>query len=71
MFIKEKLSQSRRDFTAIYECEFCGKLVEKGGYDDNYFHENVIPQMECSRCGVKSVKPFNRIGTKYADHVVV
>lgn len=51
MKIKEITSMSRRDFRADMECEHCGS-VEKGvsGYDDTYFHENVIPKMKCKKC---------------------
>jgi predicted nucleic-acid-binding Zn-ribbon protein len=51
MKIKEMLHQHRRDFTAIYICENCGNTEEKGGYDDRNFHDNVIPNMKCTKCG--------------------
>lgn len=51
MRIKRKVNQSRRDFTAIYVCEHCGAEKEGRGYDDDYFHRNVIPAMECPDCG--------------------
>lgn len=51
MRIKEKLSQHRRDFRAIYECEHCGNEVRDYGYDDANFHQNVIPAMKCAECG--------------------
>jgi len=52
MRIKEILSQYRRDFYAIYECEGCGHITGKeSGYDDRYFHDEVIPQMKCTSCG--------------------
>ncbi len=38
MRIKKIISQDRRDFTAIYECEHCGFTYEGNGYDDSYFH---------------------------------
>ena len=52
MKIKQIKSQSRRDFTADYECEHCG-FIEKDsyGYDDSNFHNNVIPKMKCDECG--------------------
>lgn len=43
MRIKEIISQYRRDFTAIYACEHCGFVETKRGYDDAYFHNNVVP----------------------------
>lgn len=53
MYIKRKTFQSRRDFHALMECEFCDATpVElKGGYDDSYYHLNVIPAMTCASCG--------------------
>ena len=54
MFIKEITSQNRRDFDAIYKCEFCGHEKEDSGYDDSNFHNNVIPNMKCSECEKKS-----------------
>ena len=49
MKIKEIKSQNRRDFHAIYLCEYCGHEVEKSGYDDAYFHNTVIPEMICEK----------------------
>lgn len=51
MKIKQITRQNRRDFTAIYECEGCGHKKEGSGYDDNYFHENVVPKKICDECG--------------------
>ena len=52
---------SRRDFHAIYECENCGYQKEDYGYDDRHFHDNVIPNMKCEKCG----KSRNDLGIKY------
>lgn len=51
MKIKQIISQHRRDFTAIYECQHCGHEERGSGYDDAYFHTQVIPGMKCSKCG--------------------
>lgn len=56
MKIKEYKYQDRRDFKAVYECEFCGATHEDWGYDDSNFHNNVIPNMECKECHKKSGK---------------
>ena len=46
MRIKTITSQHRRDFRAILECEHCGHDQQlTSGYDDKYYHENVIPKM--------------------------
>ena len=74
MRIKEITYQHRRDFTAFYECQFCGLTVERYGYDDQFFHENVIPKMVCPRCG-KSVEEnsdemdfgYRPLATKYPE----
>ena len=49
----------RRDFQAIYECEFCGSTHESYGYDDSNFHNNVIPNMVCKKCSKKSEEVFS------------
>ncbi|MFY2945843.1 hypothetical protein ACOTI8_31010 [Achromobacter xylosoxidans] len=51
MHIKKKISQSRRDFYAIYACGHCGHEEKGCGYDDAFFHNNVIPSMKCAKCG--------------------
>lgn len=50
MRIKAKIWQHRRDFEADYECEFCGDVSRGTGYDDAYFHKEVIPAMWCPKC---------------------
>jgi len=71
MKIKTIKSQHRRDFTAIYECEHCGYTNVASGYDDSYFHQHVIPQMECHKCGKKSDENYRPLTTKYPDDVQV
>ena len=67
MTIQKKLGQSRRDFTAIYECEHCGETRKGGGYDDAYFHQEVIPNMECEKCGKKAPKDYVPQATRYPE----
>lgn len=50
MYLKQKLSQSRRDFQAIYACRACGHEHRSYGYDDFFFHQKVIPSMICPSC---------------------
>ena len=71
MNIKNITSQTRRDFYADYECEHCGSVENKSGYDDSYFHQNVIPEMECSSCGKSAGDEYTPLATKYAEHEVV
>ena len=67
MQIKKIISQHRRDFTAIYECEHCGETKEGSGYDDAYFHQEVIPAMVCGKCGKKADKNYKALRTKYPE----
>jgi len=54
MRIQKIIWQNRRDFKAIYECEFCGDTGEGNGYDDSHFHDSVIPNLRCRKCDKKS-----------------
>lgn len=68
MYIKEKLSQHRRDFKVIYKCEHCGFEEEGGGYDDDNFHINVIPNKECPKCNKKADKEsYVPLSTRYRE----
>jgi transcription elongation factor Elf1 len=61
MKILRKLEQHRRDFWADFECEFCGHIEKNvSGYDDTYFHTEVIPNMVCKKCGKKSGEVTSR-----------
>ena len=66
MKIQKIISQHRRDFWATYKCEHCGFETEKkSGYDDDYFHHEVIPKMKCEKCGKTSPKDYRPLTTKY------
>jgi ribosomal protein L37AE/L43A len=67
MKIKEIIGQSRRDFRAIYECEHCGHSKQGSGYDDANFHQNVIPEMKCEKCGKKAGDDYRPLSTKYPE----
>jgi primosomal protein N' len=71
MRIKEILWQNRRDFRAIYECEHCGSTEESSGYDDEYFHKKVIPNMACPQCGKKAPDTYRALSTKYPEWMEV
>lgn len=75
MIIKNILTQNRRDFTAIMKCEFCDyETQEDNGYDDRYFHDEVIPEMECKGCGKSTKSEGGTIAhteTKYPDNLQV
>jgi len=71
MKIKKILSQARRDFKAVYECEHCGATHEDVGYDDRHFHASVVPDMACKKCGKKASGDYVARATKYPDAEVV
>ena len=71
MKIKTIISQDRRDFSAIYVCEHCGAEIKGGGYDDTYFHQNVIPAMKCEACGETAGDDYRPLATKYPDSQIV
>jgi hypothetical protein len=72
MHIKSIDSQNRRDFMATMECEHCGHIAPKvSGYDDAYFHSQVIPAMKCASCGLSAPDTYSPLTTKYAAHEVV
>jgi len=71
MSIKEIKNQNRRDFTAIYECEHCGYEEEGYGYDDRNFHDNVIPNKICEKCGKKAPDNYRPLATKYPDSMTI
>lgn len=67
MKIKKITSQTRRDFWAVYECEHCGHEHKAGGYDDDHFHQRVIPDMACPSCGKKAPADARPLATKYPE----
>lgn len=70
MHIKNIVSQSRRDFWAIYQCEHCNhETGKKSGYDDDNFHNNVIPAMKCDGCGKTATSPSS--SPTVPAHVVI
>jgi len=61
MKIKKMISQHRRDFRAIIQCEGCGNEENlDNGYDDRYYHDEVLPNMKCKKCS----KSRNELGVK-------
>lgn len=71
MRIKQIVSQDRRDFTAIYQCEHCNHKKKAYGYDDDNFHNNVVPKMKCEICGKIAGDDFQPLATKYHASEVV
>ena len=71
MHIDRIISQERRDFTALFRCEHCSATEQKGGYDDAYFHQKVIPVMTCKKCGKTADLSYRPLSTKYPEGMVV
>jgi ribosomal protein L37AE/L43A len=71
MKIQTIINQHRRDFQAIYVCEHCQAEAVGNGYDDAYFHNSVIPAMECEKCKQTSPSSYRPLATKYAEGQVV
>jgi transcription elongation factor Elf1 len=71
MKIKTILNQSRRDFNAIYECEHCNHEEKGSGYDDAFFHNEVIPSMVCKSCGKKASDEYRPLAPKYSQSTVI
>jgi len=71
MKIREIISQSRRDFRANYECEHCGYLLDGSGYDDAYYHNNVIPKMKCKECGKTAGDDYRPLAPKYSPDTII
>jgi len=67
MKINRIISQNRRDFTAEYVCEHCGHKSTGHGYDDTFFHQSVIPAMQCTECGKVADENYRPLTTKYPD----
>lgn len=71
MRIKKIISQYRRDFQAVYECEHCGHTMKGYGYDDDFFHNEVIPNKVCPKCGKKAGENYRPLAPKYPDGMQV
>jgi len=71
MKIETIISQHRRDFRAVYSCQHCDYEREGSGYDDANFHDNVIPKMQCPKCGKIAGDSYEPRQTKYPEHFEV
>jgi len=65
MKIEKIIDQHRRDFIALFKCEHCDNRSTIKGYDDAYFHNHVIPEMKCEKCGESSPADYKPLATKY------
>lgn len=75
MKIIQITSQFRRDFYADIECEGCGNKEKlEGGYDDRYYHDEVMPKMKCKTCGKSRTElgvTTEHIETRYPEGMQV
>ena len=76
MKIKEILEQNRRDFKATLICvnlicEHCNSEQKFSGWDDDNFHQNVIPRVLCISCEKDSPITYRPLATKHKSHEVV
>jgi transcription elongation factor Elf1 len=69
--IKTITNQNRRDFTAVYECDHCGAEENGKGYDDDNFHQNVIPAKICKSCGKSAGDEYRPLATKYPAYKAI
>lgn len=67
MRIVKIIGQHRRDGRAIFECGHCGHQQPGYFYDDKYFHENVIPTMQCPKCNKDRDPEYRPLTTKYPE----
>lgn len=65
MKILKIISQYRRDFVALFGCEHCHASEQHSGYDDHYFHNEVIPKMKCRICNKTSDSGYVPMTPKY------
>lgn len=72
MKIKKITRQHRRDFTAVMGCEHCGhEQINKYGYDDANYHQNVIPAMKCESCERAASENYRPLTAKYPEGVQI
>ena len=72
--IREMLWQNRRDFKAVLECEGCGNTEIIRGYDDDHYHNIVIPDIKCGACGKTGAgcgADYRPLRPKYPEWMVV
>lgn len=71
MHIKKIKSRHRRDMRVVFKCEHCNKEHEGFAYDDEHFHNNVVPDMVCKDCGKKSNGKFGGMTPRYPEGMMV
>ena len=63
MQIKIITTQIRNDIYGVLRCEHCGHEMQFTGYDDEYWHNNVLPAKICPECD-KTTKDIKELSTE-------
>jgi hypothetical protein len=71
MKIKKILYQSRRDLNLELVCEHCGDVTIDIGYDDENYHNIVIPGMICKVCNKKASDDYIPLIPKYNSWEII
>lgn len=72
MKIKSIIKQHRRDFSAILICDHCeNEQILNDGYDDNNYHNNVIPKIKCNYCERIAGRCYKPRSTKYSATFII
>ena len=73
MDLIKKTHQYRRDFDGIVKCQFCGHEEElHNGYDDHFYHTQVIPNLMCSKCHKSTISEndtIQKVTLKYPEDI--
>lgn len=56
MILKRVTKWFHNDFFGEFECEHCKSTSAGRGYNDQTYHERVLPFCECPSCGLQSKK---------------
>ena len=69
MYINNILSRNRRDIEVQLKCH-CGFSYVDTIYDDEHFHNNIVPKIKCPKCGqieADSPSPHIPLKPKYPE----
>jgi len=55
----------------MFECEHCGFTEIRTGYDDDFFHNTVVPNIKCFKCGKTASDTYEPREPRYKDWEIV